>query len=202
MIYNGDDYFLIESCQERSSVGSLLHYMRTLSAKHKLPDSLSIDIEYHRQGLDASQGKRVGGELRYPDLIVHHRPSSAKNTMVVEFKCRKSTTVNLFKPINCLKDDEDKLKKLVTTYRYSFGCVVLLLKKSIILRILNQRTSLFSSHLVRMLPLTDSSTHLMTQLGRLAGYSPLTPTTTQRPKTRLPARSIRRARISPRQHRR
>lgn len=78
-------------CTERTLVGRLAHHLERAGqpwANLHDREPLIVDIEYQRAG---TVPKRLNGELRIPDLIVHHRMDPDANLLVLEVKRSAAT---------------------------------------------------------------------------------------------------------------
>lgn len=123
----GNDYYLIDNgfeshVDERSSVFRFGYYFQTFIEHFRPYSDYVVDIEYNRYRSDP---KRVNGELKIPDLILHKRGIN-DNLLVMEFK----TYWNDRNKSDILSDlDELKeITKQTGAYKYKYGLFILINK--------------------------------------------------------------------------
>jgi len=119
---------------ERSVVHRFAHYLTSIveSGNDPFYDGMNVDCEYNRlkegKAIDA---KRLGGELVYPDVIIHDRDGRTKNFCVLEFK--KDGREIWAGSGKLVKVDEEKLMKFTNpelcSFYYDFGVYVVLNRK-------------------------------------------------------------------------
>ena len=119
----GNDYYLIDNgndshVDERAIVFRFANYFQTFLEHLITYSNYVVDLEYNRYWCDP---KRVGDNLKVPDLILHQRGTD-NNLVVMEFK----TYWNIQTREEINKDIEG-LKEMTKTkgdygYKYFFYC--------------------------------------------------------------------------------
>ena len=124
----GNDNYLIDNgfeshVDERSIVFRFGYYFQTFLEHLRPYSDYVVDIEYNR---DRSIAKRVNGELKIPDLILHKRGTS-DNLMVMEFKAYWN-----IKNLDRVNDDINELKEMTDMtgdYKYKYGLFIVINKE-------------------------------------------------------------------------
>lgn len=112
-LFKNDAFLFQAKTNERSVAHKLAGYLQMQFS------GWDVDCEYNRHGLEI---KRLGGELVYPDIVIHHR-GFKENLLVVELKTSGGSNT----------EDIKKLEKFtaVGEYEYKIGVFLRLQDMSI-----------------------------------------------------------------------
>lgn len=123
----GNDHYLIDNgvgshVDERAIVFRFGYYFQTFLEHLRPYSDYVVDVEYNRDG---SISKRVNGDLKIPDLILHKR-GTKDNLLVMEFKTYWNVNNE-----HEVKEDINELKEItkqIGAYKYRYGLFIVINK--------------------------------------------------------------------------